>query len=71
MTALIGAGLAAGLAALGAAIGNGLVVSSLINSTARQPELANQLRSMMFIGVGVVEGTAIISIVVAFMILFQ
>jgi F-type H+-transporting ATPase subunit c len=66
----IGAGIVAGGAAIGAGIGNALVISSMLNGMARQPELEGKLRSNMFIGVGLVEAVPIIAIVIAFMILF-
>ncbi|GAJ26053.1 MULTISPECIES: F0F1 ATP synthase subunit C [Liquorilactobacillus] len=66
--ALIGAGLAAAGAAIGGAIGNGLVISKMLEGMARQPELSGQLRTNMFIGVGLVEAVPIISIVISFLL---
>lgn len=65
---LIGAGLAAAGAAIGAGIGNALVISKMLEGMARQPELSGQLRTNMFIGVGLVEAVPIIAIVIAFML---
>ncbi|ETA75034.1 F0F1 ATP synthase subunit C [Ligilactobacillus equi] len=65
---LIGAGLAAMGAAIGGGIGNGILISKLLESMARQPELSGQLRTNMFIGVGLVEAMPIISVVIAFML---
>ena len=67
--ALLGAGIAAGLAAIGIGVGNGLVISKMLESMARQPELSGQLRTNMFIGVGLIEAVPIIAIVIAFMLL--
>ncbi|MDO4912110.1 MAG: F0F1 ATP synthase subunit C [Lactobacillus sp.] len=67
----LAAAVAAGLAALSAAIGNGQVISKTIESMARQPELSGQLRSTMFIGVGLIEAVPILSIVISFLILFS
>ena len=58
-----------GLAAIGTGVGNGLVISKMLESMARQPELSGQLRTNMFIGVGLVEAVPIIAIVIAFMLL--
>ena len=66
--ALLCAGLAAGLAAIGTGVGNGLIISKMLESMARQPELTGQLRTNMFIGVGLVEAVPIIAIVIAFML---
>ena len=66
----IAAALVAGMAALGASLGNGRVISKTIESIARQPESAGNLRATMFIGVGLIEAVPILAIVVAFLILF-
>lgn len=66
----LAAALAAGLAALAASWGNGKVITKTIESMARQPESAGNLRSTMFIGVGLIEAVPILAIVVAFLILF-
>lgn len=67
--ALFGAGLAAGFAAIGTGIGNGLVISKTLESMARQPKLSGQLRTTMFIGVGLIEAVPIIAVVISFMLL--
>ena len=69
--ALLGAGLAAGLAAIGTGVGNGLIISKMLESMARQPELTGQLRTNMFIGVGLVEAVPIMAIVISFLLVFQ
>lgn len=66
----LAAAIAAGLAALAAAWGDGKVITKTIESMARQPESAGNLRSTMFIGVGLIESVPILAIVVAFLILF-
>lgn len=58
-------------AAIGAGYGNGQVISKTIESMARQPEMSGQLRTTMFIGVGLVEAVPILGVVVAFILLFQ
>ena len=65
----IAAGIAMFGAALGAGIGNGLVISKMLEGMARQPELSGQLRTNMFIGVGLIESMPIISFVVAVMVM--
>lgn len=66
----LAAALVAGMAALAASWGNGRVISKTIESIARQPESAGNLRSTMFIGVGLIEAVPILAIVIAFLILF-
>lgn len=62
--------IAAGLAALAASYGNGKVISTTIQCMARQPESASELRSTMFIGVGLIEAVPILAVVIAFLIFF-
>lgn len=59
----------AAVAALAASYGNSKVISKTLESMARQPELAGQLRSTMFIGVGLIEALPIIAIVIAFLLM--
>lgn len=66
----LAAALVAGMAALAASWGNGKVISKTIESIARQPESAGNLRATMFIGVGLIEAVPIVAIVIAFLILF-
>ena len=64
----IAAGLAVIGAALGAGLGNGQVISKTVESMARQPEMAGQLRSTMFIGVALIEAVPILGIIIAFLL---
>ncbi|KRK89292.1 hypothetical protein FC99_GL000366 [Levilactobacillus koreensis JCM 16448] len=56
-------------AAIGGGIGDGIVISKMLEGMVRQPELSGQLRTNMFIGVGLVEAMPIISFVVALMVM--
>ena len=67
--AALGAGIAAGLAALGASIGNGQLISKTLEGMARQPEASGQLRTTMFIGVGLVEALPLLTWVLAFLLM--
>ncbi len=67
--ATIGAGIAAAGTAIGAGIGNGHVIASMIEGTARQPELEGKLRTNMFIGVGLVEAVPILSFVISLLLI--
>lgn len=58
-------------AALGAGIGNGMVISKTLESMARQPEMSKELRTNMFIGVGLIEAVPIIAVVVGLLLIFQ
>lgn len=65
---VIGRGLVYGLAAIGPGIGIGYLVGQTISSIARQPEAAGQLRTLMFVGIGLVEALAIFGLALAFII---
>ncbi|MGE6630346.1 F0F1 ATP synthase subunit C [Bacillus sp. NPDC077027] len=67
---MLAAAIAIGLAALGAGIGNGLIVSRTVEGIARQPEAGRELRTVMFIGVALVEAVPIIAVVIAFLAFF-
>ncbi|MGX6961354.1 F0F1 ATP synthase subunit C [Vagococcus xieshaowenii] len=58
-------------AALGAAYGNGKVISKTIESITRQPELSSELKSTMFIGVGIIEAIPILGVVIALLLIFM
>ena len=69
--ALLGAGIGAGLAAIGAGIGIGQIGKGALESMARQPEEAGNLRANMLIMAAFVEGVALFGIVICILILFQ
>ena len=66
---LLATALVIGLGALAAGIGNGLIVYGPVQGQARQPELKNELRQTMFIGIGLVEALPIIGVAVGFLLL--
>lgn len=68
---MIAAAIAVFGAALGAGIGNGMVISKTLESMARQPEMSKDLRTNMFIGVGLIEAVPIIAVVVGLLLIFQ
>ncbi len=55
-----------GLAAIGPGIGVGIVAGKAIEGIARQPELAGQIRTTMFLGIALSEALALIGIVTGF-----
>ncbi len=63
-------GLIFGLAALGTAIGFGLLGGKFLEGAARQPELANQLQTRMFIIAGLLDAIAIIGVAMGLLMLF-
>ncbi len=57
-----------GLAAVGPGIGLGILIGKTIEGIARQPEVAGQLRTTMFIGVAFVEVLALLGLVAGFIV---
>jgi F-type H+-transporting ATPase subunit c len=55
-----------GLAAIGPGVGIGIVVGKAIEGIARQPEMAGQLRTLMFLGIAFTEALALIGLVAGF-----
>lgn len=66
----LGAAIGAGIAVLGAGIGIGKIGGSAMEATARQPEASGDLRMNMIIAAALVEGVALIAIVVCLLTLF-
>ena len=61
---LLGAGLGAGIVVIGAGLGIGLLAFAAANATARQPEAAGEIRSTVNLPLFLLEGVAIIALVV-------
>ncbi|MEP6972873.1 MAG: F0F1 ATP synthase subunit C [Actinomycetota bacterium] len=64
----IGKGLVYGLAAIGPGIGIGILMGKSVEAMARQPEYAGQVRSIMFIGIGLIEALALFGLMLSFII---
>lgn len=56
-------------AAIAGAFGDCIVISKTLEGMVRQPEMSGQLRSTMFIGVGLVESMPILGFVVSLMLM--
>lgn len=57
-----------GLAAIGPGIGLGILVGKTIEGMARQPEMAGQLRTTMFLGIAFVEALALLGLIAGFIV---
>ena len=66
----LGAAIGAGIAVLGAGIGIGRIGGSAMEAMARQPEASGDLGMNMIIAAALVEGVALIAIVVCLLTLF-
>jgi len=67
----LGIGIGAGLAAIGGGIGIGLLSASVVDASARQPEMAAKLLTTMFIAAALIEGLALFALVVCILCLFM
>jgi F-type H+-transporting ATPase subunit c len=56
-----------GLAAIGPGIGIGYLVGQSVQAMARQPEMAGNVRTTMFLGIAFAEALALIGFVVTFL----
>jgi F-type H+-transporting ATPase subunit c len=70
MYSKMGAALGAGLAAIGAGMGIGRIGGSAMESIARQPESAGDIRANMIVAAALIEGAVFFAIVVCLLILF-
>jgi F-type H+-transporting ATPase subunit c len=66
---LIGAGLAT-ISLAGSGVGIGIVFSSLVSATARNPSLGKQLFIYTILGFALTEAIALFGLMMAFLILF-
>lgn len=57
-----------GLAAIGAGIGVGTIGGKAMEAIARQPEAVGDIRSNMILTAALVEGAALIGIIMAFLV---
>ncbi|SYV97630.1 ATP synthase F0 subunit C [Mycoplasmopsis edwardii] len=65
----IGAGIAA-IGVLGAGVGQGYAAGKACEAVGRNPEAESKIRTMLIVGAGIAETTAIYALLIAFLILF-
>ncbi len=63
------AALAASIVVVGAALGISRIASSALESMARQPEAAGDLRSSMILAAALIEGVAMFAILVSILVI--
>ncbi len=66
----LAAGIAIGLASLGGAIGMGIAIAKSNESIARQPEMKNDIRSGMMLGLVFIETAIIYALIVSILVIF-
>lgn len=67
---IIVAGLAVAAGSIGPALGEGRAVAAALDAIARQPESASTITRTLFVGMAMVESTAIYCLVIALVLLF-
>ena len=70
MVSIISAGLCIGLGAIGPALGEGRAVAQALSSIAQQPDETNTITRTLFVGLAMIESTAIYCFVVTMILLF-
>lgn len=66
----LSAGLGAGMAVIGAGIGIGKLATAALDSSARQPSIAGDLRTTMIIAAALIEGVALFAEVICIILAF-
>ena len=66
----LGAGIAV-LTGLGAGIGIGIATAKAVDATARQPEAASKIQTMLLLGAALAEATAIYGFVIGLLIILN
>jgi F-type H+-transporting ATPase subunit c len=64
----LGACLGAGLSLIGAGVGIGYLANAALEGTARQPEAAKTLQTLMLIAAALIEGLAFFALIICFMV---
>ena len=66
----LGAAIGAGLAVIGAGLGIGKIGGSAMEAIARQPEASGDIRINMIIAAALIEGVALLAVVVCLLVFF-
>ncbi|MBQ8502110.1 MAG: ATP synthase F0 subunit C [Bacteroides sp.] len=66
----VGAAIGAALAVIGAGVGIGKIGSSAMEAIGRQPEAAGDIRTNMIIVAALIEGVALLAVVVCLLVFF-
>ncbi len=67
---ILAAAFAVGLGAVGPALAEGRAVAAAMDAIARQPDAAGVISRTLFVGLAMIETTAIYALVVALLVLF-
>jgi F-type H+-transporting ATPase subunit c len=64
------AGLAVAIGSIGPALGEGRALATALEAISRQPDSADAITRTLFVGMAMVESTAIYALVIALVLLF-
>ena len=67
---ILASGLTIGIGSIGPALGEGRALAQALNSIAQQPDEANTITRTLFVGMAMVESTAIYCFVVSMILIF-
>ena len=70
VASIISAGLCIGLGAIGPALGEGRALAQALSAIAQQPDETNTITRTLFVGMAMVESTAIYCFVVSMILIF-
>lgn len=70
IASIVTAGLTMAFGSLGPALGQGRAVSQALSSIAQQPDEANNITRTLFVGLAMIESTAIYCFVVTMILIF-
>ena len=70
MVSVVTAGLTIAIGSIGPALGEGRAVSQALSAIAQQPDESNTITRTLFVGLAMIESTAIYCFVVAMILIF-
>lgn len=70
MASIISAGISMGIGAIGPALGEGRAVAQALSALAQQPDERNTITRTLFVGLAMIESTAIYCFVIAMILIF-
>tara|TARA_R110002124_G_scaffold149220_1_gene314890 strand:- start:11143 stop:11424 length:282 start_codon:yes stop_codon:yes gene_type:complete len=70
VASIVTAGLTTGMGAIGPALGEGYSVATALKSLAQQPDAASTITRTLFVGLAMIESTAIYCFVVSMILIF-
>lgn len=68
---LMAVAISVAIIAFATAYGIGKIASHAVDGIARQPETADKIRNTMLLGAGLIEGVALICVIICLLIVFK